>query len=264
MHQHRDISSGSVASSTMHGIVETTSPHQTNSHTHFSWCSSAHGDSASSVGYPSYDATTQVAHTPSWTDTPHYPHTPPPLDHWKSPHATISLPSEGQQTRLNPMLLRARFPSIIWDLGASTRSAHCLTHPTTHWRDARASTPARRYLDIRSSLVDRPISVFSSAQTFVTIGDVLEAISNAIREMDRRRWSPFQGEIPGDAVRAAEPRLAIGLGMADHQNGNSDHGGGATALAHATAGDHRHARAMMWGGLVESPTESNVWILFVN
>ncbi|KAJ3513016.1 hypothetical protein NMY22_g15166 [Coprinellus aureogranulatus] len=75
--------------------------------------------------------------------------------------------------------------------------------------------------------------------------------------MDRGRSSPFEEQIAGDAVRPTESRLSAIFGEADHELGNSDHGGG--VFAHSS----HDARAMMWGGLVESPTESEVWILFV-
>ncbi|TEB22904.1 hypothetical protein FA13DRAFT_1818751 [Coprinellus micaceus] len=169
-----------------------------------------------------------------------------------NPHtAPFLYPLKAHQPTVDRILRYHRVPAIIWNILSPVHNAQCPSRPTAHWRAAWASSPARRSLDIRTSFIDRPIVVFSGAQTLVTIGDVLEAISRAIRLVDRGRLS-LAGQIQGDAVRPADSRPVIGLGLADHQ---TDQGGGAPTR------DGDSARAIMWGGLVQSRTESEVWIL---
>ncbi|KAF6752610.1 hypothetical protein DFP72DRAFT_1047083 [Ephemerocybe angulata] len=265
-------SQSSVTGSAMSGIEMTTSNKLSpdtsmNERSLFSWPDDH--SNGSSIGYSSHSHSSCVVSAPG-SPTAHRERdqvnvrSPPPLNPWKTPYATVPLPSPTLPTYLNPILLRSRI------------------RPTTHaaraLRPAAGSTAALQCqgigsLTIRASFTDRPIVVFPSReQGFVLIGDILSAVHHTyLRDVSWRSPAPeYEEQIIWNSDR---PRPLIAFGMSalgGTGGGHSDHDRATSGGVAIVPGKPDGARALaatereqMWGGLVESPMEKEVWILLL-
>ncbi|KAF5331884.1 hypothetical protein D9611_008991 [Ephemerocybe angulata] len=274
-------SQSSVTGSAMSGIEMTTSNKlspdtSTNERSLFSWPDDH--SNGSSIGYSSH------SHSSCDVSAPGSPtvyrerdqvnmRSPPPLNHWRTPHATVPLPSPTLPTYLNPILLRSRYPSIAWNVQNSPNNARCWSVTTGSWLNCCASMPEHRSLTVRASFTDRPIVVFPSReQGFVLIGDILSAVHHAyLRDVGWRSPAPEYEEQIGWNSDRPRPLIAFGMSaLGGTGGGHSDHDRATSGGVAIVPGEPDGARALaatereqMWGGLVESPMEKGVWILLL-
>jgi len=177
---------------------------------------------------------------------------PPTLNHWRSPHRTIPLPSPHYRVFVSHILQVSQTPLIQWDPTSHPSTARCLEQSdgTQAWLVRPASSPGQTSLTFRTALVDRPILAFARDHEYVTIGDVLSVIYEAIH---KALLLPTAINEPSYATNQSPPPASFAhsiLGMPDHNHGQ---GGRLTQFG-----------PLRWGGMVESPTESMVWILLLH
>jgi len=180
------------------------------------------------------------------------PDGPPPLNHWKSPNRTIPLPSPHYRVFLSHILQTSQTPLIQWDPTSHPSTARCLEQPddSQAWLILPASSPGQSSLTFRTALVDRPIIAFAKDHEYVTIGDALSAIYEAIH---KALFLPTPIDDPYHATDQSRPPPQFArsiLGMPDHDRAQDER---LQALG-----------PLRWGGMVESPTEGMVWILLLH
>lgn len=229
-----------------------------------SWFHSTYG-SLSSTGSPTELSTVSDAFSVSLNGiTPSTGVIPPSIHHWKSPYATIPLPPLH---RVSPILHRTLQPSeqstIIWDIRAPLKTARLDSRDSPiNWLHCYASLPAQQSLTIRTAFTTKPIVVFSrEPYSAVKIGDVLHAVHIA-----------YQEEHPSSPARRQEHsgRVAEFLFGTDFDHDRTSGGDVRTSdvrvrgsPAEVDAQTIKAQQPVAWGGLVESPTEKEVWILIL-
>lgn len=270
MYYQRSVTSTSSRRSKMSGISapspSTIPPNYSSTSPHFSWCASAaYSSLESSLGRQTYTGTS--------TSNEPYPQSigtasqwvvgnpgPPPLNHWKSPYSSVPLPSLPYHVYISHLLQRSQLPNISWDLRTHFSTARCPVAPE-HWLESLASSPGQRSLAFRTPLTDRPIVVFPGKADFVTIGDVLEAIHQAVQVAGRLRRAVERSE----SEQPRPPAIALSnFGCTDQYDcfdRDRSSGGGE---GHVSDAQTVSSGSLMWGGMVESPTEKQVWILLTH
>ena len=160
------------------------------------------------------------------------------------PHSSIPLPPLSRYgTSINPLLEKGKTSPIKYDIRSPPSFARNRRHlvDDDRWRYERASKPNLGSLTIRTALVSKPIVVFPSRidDGVVTVQDVLLAVHYALRasalDDQRRRRRHRQAELWSAPTSYCPPEDYEAIDVAVGCYG--------------------------WAGLMQSPTEGDVWIL---